>query len=146
MRLCSARARRACPDLVFVAPRIDFYSEVSKEVMAILRSATPLVEPLSLDEAFLDVAGAVRRLGSPVHIGETIRARIHDEQRITCSVGVASNKFLAKLASDYRKPNGQFVILPPPLAPVQPMRVASTNGNEVMKSSTRTLFQVCNGK
>ena len=79
----SARARRACPDLVFVAPRIDFYSEVSKEVMAILRSATPLVEPLSLDEAYLDVSG----VESARDVAQQIRARIRAETGLT---GVAT--------------------------------------------------------
>ena len=78
--------------------------------MEVFRSVTPLVEPLSLDEAFLDVSGSRRRLGSPAQIGELIRARIHDEQGITCTVGVAPNKFLAKLASTRGKPDGLLVV------------------------------------
>ena len=108
----SARARRACPDLVFVAPRIDFYSEVSKEVMAILRSATPLVEPLSLDEAFLDVSGAEKLLGTGPEIAQMLRARIAAELQLHASVGVATTKMLAKIASDSAKPNGMLVIEP----------------------------------
>ena len=108
----SVRARRACPDAVFVEPRIGFYSEVSQAVMAILRSATPLVEPLSLDEAFLDVRGAGRLLGTGPEIGAMLRARIAAELELNASVGVATTKMLAKIASDDAKPNGLLVIEP----------------------------------
>ncbi|MGZ6953880.1 MAG: DNA polymerase IV [Acidimicrobiia bacterium] len=106
----TARARRACPDAVFVAPRMDRYAAVSKEVMAILRSATPLVEPLSLDEAFLDVTGAQRLLGSGPDIAAMLRARIRDELGLAASVGVAATKMLAKIASDLAKPDGMLVV------------------------------------
>ena len=105
-----ARARRLCPRAVVLAPHYDTYVEVSPGVMEIFRSITPLVEPLALDEAFLDVAGARRRLGRPAAIGELIRARVADEQGITCSVGVASTKFVAKLASTRCKPDGLLVV------------------------------------
>ena len=108
----SARARRACPEAVFVAPRLDLYSAVSKDVMAILRSATPLIEPLSLDEAFLDVSGAERLLGSGPEIAAMLRARIAAELGLNASVGVAATKMLAKIASDSAKPNGMVVIEP----------------------------------
>jgi DNA polymerase-4 len=104
------RARRLCPHGTVVSPSPDRYSAVSAGVMEIFRSITPLVEPLSLDEAFLDVSGAVRRLGSPAQIGALIRDRVADEQRITCSVGVASTKFVAKLASTRAKPDGLLVV------------------------------------
>jgi DNA polymerase-4 len=105
-----SRAQRLCPRAVFVAPRHALYGAVSREVMAIFRSVTPEVEPLSLDEAFLDISGAVRRLGTPAAIGGLIRRQVHDELGITCSVGVASTKFVAKLASVNCKPDGMLVI------------------------------------
>jgi DNA polymerase IV len=104
------RARRLCPQATVVEPSHGRYSTVSAGVMQIFRSVTPLVEPLSLDEAFLDVTGAMRRLGSPSQIGALIRDRVADEQRITCSVGVASTKFVAKLASTRAKPDGLLVV------------------------------------
>jgi DNA polymerase-4 len=104
------RARRMCPEAVVVAPDHDAYARVSAGVMEVFRSITPLVEPISLDEAFLDVRGAARRLGGPTQIGEWIRATVEDEQGITCSVGVASTKFVAKLASARCKPDGLLVV------------------------------------
>jgi DNA polymerase-4 len=104
------RARLVCPHATVVEPSHQRYSTVSAGVMEIFRSITPLVEPLSLDEAFLDVSGAMRRLGSPSEIGALIRDRVADEQRITCSVGVASTKFVAKLASTRVKPDGLLVV------------------------------------
>jgi nucleotidyltransferase/DNA polymerase involved in DNA repair len=105
-----AVARRRCPQAIFVPPRREVYSTVSKQVMAVFRSVTPIVEPLALDEAFLDVSGARRRLGSPAWIGAAIRRQIEAEQGLTCSVGVASSKFIAKIASVRAKPNGLLVV------------------------------------
>jgi DNA polymerase-4 len=105
-----ARARRACPDGVFLAPRFDVYSAASSEVMGILESITPLVEPISMDEAFLDVTGARRLAGSGPEIAENVRERVRAETGLTASVGVASTKMLAKIASDDAKPDGLRVV------------------------------------
>jgi DNA polymerase-4 len=106
------RARRLCPTAVVLPPSFATYQDVSAGVMEIFRSVTPLVEPLALDEAFLEVAGARRTLGSAAAVGSYIRARVADEQRITCSVGVAATKFMAKLASTRCKPDGLLVVPP----------------------------------
>lgn len=106
------RARRACPDGVFLAPRFDEYRAASRAVFAILRSYTPLVEPISLDEAFLDVRGARRRAGTGPEIAVDIRARVRAETGLVASVGVATTKLCAKLASDLAKPDGLLVIEP----------------------------------
>jgi len=105
-----ARARRLCPQATVVAPDHARYERISQAVMAVFASVTPIIEPLSLDEAFLDVSGARRRLGTPCQIAQRIRDTIADEQGITCSVGVASTKFVAKLASGLAKPDGLLVV------------------------------------
>ncbi|HWG63865.1 MAG TPA: DNA polymerase IV [Streptosporangiaceae bacterium] len=104
------RAKRLCPQAVFIPPRHTAYAAVSREVMEIFRSVTPEVEPLALDEAFLDVSGAIRRLGPPAAIGALVRSTIAEQQGITCSVGVATTKFVAKLASARCKPDGLLVV------------------------------------
>jgi len=106
------RARRACPDGVFLAPRFDAYQDASRAVMGILRSVTPLVEPISLDEAFLDVEGARRLSGTGEQIAIALRSRIRAETGLVASVGVATTKLLAKLASDLGKPDGLLVVAP----------------------------------
>jgi DNA polymerase-4 len=106
----TARALRLCPQATIVAPDYARYERISRAVMAVFASVTPIVEPLSLDEAFLDVSGARRRLGTPSQIAQQIRDTIADEQGITCSAGVASTKFIAKLASGLAKPDGLLVV------------------------------------
>jgi DNA polymerase-4 len=106
------QAHDLCPQAVRVSPDFRDFETVSRSVMEIFREVTPLVEAYSLDEAFLDVSGAVRRLGSPARIAEYIRARVRDEQRIDCSVGVAATVSVAKLASRRAKPDGVLVVPP----------------------------------
>jgi len=106
------RARRLCPQAVVVPPDYDTFTLVSASVMETFRRVTPLVEALSLDEAFLDVSGSTRRFPSPWDIAEHLRATVHDEQGITCSVGVAASVSVAKLASRRAKPDG-VVVVPP---------------------------------
>lgn len=106
----SAQARRLCPQAVFLRPRFARYQEVSQKIRAILYSYTPLVEPISLDEAFLDLTGTERLLGPAEEVARELKRRIREETGLTCSVGVAPNKFLAKLASTLSKPDGFLVI------------------------------------
>src|SRR5947208_1547317 len=108
----AVRAERLCPDAVFVAPDFTRYTAVSRKTREIFRRHTELVEPLSLDEAYLDVTENKLGLPSATQVAQTIRAQIRDELALTASAGVASNKFLAKIASDWRKPDGLFVIRP----------------------------------
>lgn len=107
-----AQAKQACPTAIFLAPRFDLYSEASHAVMEILGGFTPLVEPLSMDEAFLDVSGARRTLGDGLEIGQLLRARITATVGLTASVGIATSKSLAKIASEDAKPDGILVIEP----------------------------------
>lgn len=104
------RARRLCPQASVVPPDHQLYARISRAVMTVFTDITPLVEPLGQDEAFLDVAAAVRRLGSPALIAQQIRDTVADEQQITCSIGVAPSKFVAKLASGLAKPDGLLVV------------------------------------
>jgi DNA polymerase IV len=108
----SVTARRRCPELIFVKTRFDVYRAVSQQIRSIFLDYTDLVEPLSLDEAYLDVTEDRHRLGSARAIAEDIRRRIREETGLTASAGVSYCKFIAKLASDYRKPDGLTVITP----------------------------------
>src|SRR6478672_3213659 len=110
--LPSVTAKRLCPELIFVKPRFDVYRAVSHQIRAIFGAYTDLVEPLSLDEAYLDVTEDRHGLGSARAIAEDIRRRIRDETGLTASAGVSYCKFIAKLASDHRKPDGLCVITP----------------------------------
>src|SRR5215472_12539102 len=103
--MASVTAKRRCPELVFVKPRFDVYRAVSHQVRAILAEYTPLIEPLSLDEAYLDVTENLKAMSSATEVAEEIRARIRSETGLTASAGVSYNKFLAKMASDERKPD-----------------------------------------
>src|ERR1700732_5289729 len=108
----SITAKRKCPDLIFVQPRFDAYQAISRQIREIFAAYTPIIEPLSLDEAYLDVTENFKGISSATQIAEDIRARIRAETELTASAGVSYNKFLAKLASDHRKPDGLFVITP----------------------------------
>ena len=108
----SVTAKRKCPELIFVKPRFDVYRDVSRQIRAIFLDYTELVEPLSLDEAYLDVTEDRHGLGSARAIAEDIRRRIREECQLTASAGVSYCKFIAKLASDHRKPDGLCVITP----------------------------------
>ncbi len=105
-------ALRRCPKAIFIEPNHEKYSEVSEKLQEIYLSFTPLVEPLSVDEAFLDVSGSRKLLGSPIEIGKKLREKVFQEENITCSVGIAPTKFIAKLASTRAKPDGLIVVSP----------------------------------
>ncbi len=110
--MASAVAKRKCPQLIFVPRRMERYKEVSQQIMSIFLEFTDLVEPLSIDEAFLDVTHNKKNLPSATIIAQQIKERIKSETGLTASAGISVNKFLAKIASVYRKPNGLFVIPP----------------------------------
>ena len=110
--MASAKAKRLCPDLIFVRPRFEVYRQVSRQIRAIFLEHTPLVEPLALDEAYLDVTDDTKGIGSATRIAELIRERIRAETGLTASAGVSYNKFLAKIASDQNKPDGLCLIRP----------------------------------
>ena len=105
-----ATAMRMAPSAVVIEPRHGIYHEVSTQVMALFNSITDKVEPLSVDEAFLDISGALRRLGEPLHIGAMVRRQVESQLGITASVGIAASKFVAKIASTRCKPNGMLLI------------------------------------
>ena len=110
--MAGAMAKQLCPSLIFVKPRFDRYREVSMQIRAIFHEYTDLVEPLSLDEAYLDVTTNKKDLPSATLIAQQIRAKILEQTGLTASAGISVNKFIAKIASDYNKPNGQKTVPP----------------------------------
>jgi DNA polymerase IV len=110
------QARQKCPHLIVVPPQRHRYAELSHRIMDTLRTFSPLVEALSIDEAYVDITGCGRLLGSPHDIGRAVKARIREHTRLSCSVGIAPNKFLAKIASDMNKPDGLTIIAPEQVA------------------------------
>lgn len=145
------RAKRLAPHAIFVPPNMSRYSEVSSHIMEIFRSVTPLVEPLSLDEAFLDVTGAKRLLGDGREIAKQIRAKVEASEGITCSVGIASTKFIAKLASSRCKPNGMLEIAPDRVLEfLHPLPVSAIWGvgpktnEELLKLGLQTVSDIAN--
>ena len=108
----SVTAKRQCPDLIFVKPRFEVYKAVSQQIREIFAEHTPIIEPLSLDEAYLDVTENLRGIRLARDVALAIRAKIKEVTGLNASAGISYNKFLAKLASDHRKPNGQYVIAP----------------------------------
>lgn len=144
-------AHRLCPHGVFLWPRIDFYAEVSDQIREIFERFTPLVEPLSLDEAFLDVTGSEHLFGPAVEIGRQIKQAVRNELRLVVSVGVAPNKFLAKIASDLKKPDALVVVEPgriqeflDPL-PVERLWGVGRQGSKVLQQlGIRTIGQLRN--
>jgi DNA polymerase-4 len=127
--MASSIAIRKCPELIFVKPRFDVYKAVSAHIRAIFEQFTQLIEPLSLDEAYLDVTQALDNQTTATQIAQAIKEQIKRETELTASAGVSYNKFLAKLASDYRKPDGLFVIKPHQgLAFVESLKVGQFHG------------------
>ncbi len=137
----AVRAERLCPDAIFVAPDFSRYRAASRQVREIFLRHTDLVEPLSLDEAYLDVTSPKTALPSATAVAEEIRREIFQETALTASAGVASNKFLAKIASDWRKPNGLFVIRPHEVAAfLAPLPVSRIPGvGKVMEAKLEAL-------
>src|SRR5271165_6728793 len=140
------RAERLCPAAIFVAPDFTRYRAVSKSVREIFQRHTDLIEPLSLDEAYLDVTENKTGLATATQVARTIREQIRQELNLTASAGVAPNKFLAKLASDWRKPDGLFVIRPEeidtfllPLPVGRLPGVGKVTGEKLAKLGTRTV-------
>jgi DNA polymerase-4 len=144
-----SRAARLCPQAVFLPVDMEKYARVSKEIMAILAEYSPLVEPLSLDEAFLDVTGTERLFGSPLGLAQTIKRRIREAVGLAASAGVAPNKFLAKLASDLEKPDGLVEVRPgeeasflQPLAVERLWGVGRVTAGELRRMGIKTTGQL----
>ncbi len=139
--LSGAQARRNCPELIFVKPRFDRYHEISKQIRAIFYDYTDLVEPLSLDEAYLDVTQNKKGNPSASLIAKEIRERIFKEVGLTASAGISINKFVAKVASDYNKPNGQKTVNPEEVIPfLESLDIRKFYG--VGKVTTEKMYQL----
>lgn len=147
----SRTAGKLCPQAVFVPLRMRRYAEISAQIMTIFEEFTPLVEPLSLDEAFLDIKGALRTWGDAVTLARELKARIESRTGLTASVGVASNKFLAKMASDMHKPDGLTVVpitepeimaFLAPLPVTKMWGIGKVTGTRLAKEGIRTIGQL----
>ena len=145
------KAKALAPHAIFISPDMARYEEVSRSVMSIFHDITPLVEPISLDEAFLDVTGARRLLGDGQTIAKLIRARVEQKEVITCSVGIAHNKFIAKIASNQCKPNGLLEIDPErvleflhPLAAKEIWGVGPKTNEQLAKMGLQTVGDIAN--
>ena len=145
------KAKALAPHAIFISPDMDRYEEVSRSVMSIFHDITPLVEPISLDEAFLDVTGSRRLLGDGQTIAKLIRARVEQKEGITCSVGIAHNKFIAKIASNQCKPNGLLEIDPErvleflhPLAAKEIWGVGPKTNEQLAKMGLQTVGDIAN--
>jgi DNA polymerase-4 len=145
------KAKALAPHAIFISPDMARYEEVSVAVMKIFEEVTPLVEPISLDEAFLDVTGSKRLLGSGRKIADLIRKRVSEQQGITCSVGIAHNKFIAKIASNHCKPNGVLEIDPEkvldflhPLAAKEIWGVGPKTNEQLMRMGLLTVGDIAN--
>ncbi len=145
----ASTALRLCPQAIVIPPRLDYYAEISEQIREVLYRYTPLVEPLSLDEAFLDVTGSEALFGPSVEIGRRIKREIREKVRLVASVGVAPNKFLAKIASDLEKPDG-FVVVDPagvqafldPLPAGRLWGVGRVTGQALERLGVRTIGEV----
>src|SRR4051812_19678741 len=137
----AVRAERLCPDAIFIPPDFTRYKAVSQSVREIFKRHTDLIEPLSLDEAYLDVTRNKTGLPTATQVAKTIRRQIREELQLTASAGVAPNKFLAKIASDWRKPDGLFVIQPHDVDPfLTPLTVGRIPGvGKVMENRLKQL-------
>ena len=144
----AAQARRQCPNTIFLRPEFKLYREESQQIFAIYGEYTPLIQPLSLDEAFLDISEHLAEFNSATEVAEDIRRRVREERRLTVSVGVAPNKLVAKIASDFRKPDGLTVVRPHEveafLAPL-PVRRLYGIGPAAERSSARNGHHDCGG-
>lgn len=144
--MASVTARRKCPHLVFVPPRFDVYKVVSRQIHGIFARYTSLIQPLSLDEAYLDVTAPLVDRGSATAIAEEIRAAVRAETGLTASAGASYNKFLAKLASDHRKPDGLFVITPRMgLGFVEALPVGKFHGIGPVTAAKMNALGICTG-